>query len=250
MNETDIDPRIQELHSLLEPYAARAQALLDRWDQDDPLDALALEVTAPEELVSLATRVSELPVGEVAELLDAAIAAQKGGERGALDLQRATEVLSKLDAQIHSASEEIQGFAREPTGLPVPLPSELRQALKREQVRLERDLAVARARMLTKHDLEILRRAELPRDRIAAIVRDAPMQDDVEQLATQLAELRRLLASSADGAQLAERLDSLDVLANTALDLLGPILDPMFVEQLNKLAKPLAEPDDPRSPGG
>jgi hypothetical protein len=249
MDETDTNQRTDQLYSLLAPYAASAQALLDRWARDDPLDALALEEAAPEQLVSLARRLSELPISEVAELLDEAVAAEKEGE-AARDLKLSPDALSTLDAQVRSASEEIQAFAREPVPLPAPLSSELRQALKAEEVRLERALATARARMVTKHDLKILRRAEVPRDTIAAIVRDAPTQDDVDQLAAQLGELRRLLASSADGAQLAEQLDSLDVLAGTALELLGPLLDPRFVAQLNELAEPVIEAYDRGSRGG
>lgn len=248
MEKSDTDARIQQLYSLLQPHAAGAQALLDRWDRNNPLEASAVETVAPDEFVSLVNRLSELPVREVADLLEAAIAADRGDE-AAPDLKRTTDVLSKLDAQVRSAVEEIQAFAKRDVRLPAPLPSDLHEALKAEEARLERDIAAARARMLTEHDLQILRKAKVPRDTVAAIRRDAPTQDQIDQLTTRLEELRGLLADSADGARLAEQLEPLEAFTRAARGLLGPILDPMVVQELHDLAQPILEPDD-RSRGG
>ena len=248
MEKSDTDARIQQLYSLLQPHAAGAQALLDRWDRNNPLEASAVETVAPDEFVSLVNRLSELPVREVADLLEAAIAADRGDE-AAPDLKRTTDVLSKLDAQVRSAVEAIQAFAKRDVRLPTPLPSDLHEALKAEEARLERDIAAARPRVLTEHDLQILRKAKVPRDTVAAIRRDAPTQDQIDQLTTQLEELRGLLAASADGARLAEQLEPFEAFTRGARGLLGPILDPMLVQQLHDLAQPILEPDD-RSRGG
>ena len=249
MDESEYYRRIQQLYALLQPHAAGAQALLDRWEREDPLDASGLGTAAPDEFVALLNSVSELPVGEVAALLEAVIAADKGDE-AALDPGHMTDVLSKLDAQIQSASEDIQGFAKRRVPLPAPLSSELEQALRTEEARLERDLAAARARMLTERDMRLLREANVPGDTIAAIVRDAPAEAEIDQLATQLEELRQLLAASVDGARLAEQLDPLEALTSAARGLLAPILDPRMVARLEDLAQPLLEPDDRPSPGG
>ena len=245
MEKSDINPRIQQLYSLLQPHAADAQALLDRWDREPPVDAAAVKSLAPDEFASLVKGLSELPVGEVAALLDAAIAADKEGV-AAPDLKRTTSVVSKVEEQVGSAVKDIEAFAKRKVALPAPLPSELEQAIKGEVARLERDIAAARARMLTKHDLEMLRKAKVPKKTIAAIQRDAPTQDQIDELTTQLEELRELLAASADGARLAEQLEPLEAFTASARELLAPLLDPMVVQQLHDYAQPVLEPDKPR----
>ena len=178
MDTADINPRIEQLYLLLQPYAAPARALLDRWDRDNPFEALAAETAAPDEFVSLMQRISELPIGEIVAVLDAAIAADKGN--GDLpDPDRTTEVTSKLEAQARSLGESIDAFAKARVPLPAPLPSEIQRVVRAEEARLERDLAAARARMITEDDLRILRDANAPSDRIAAIVRDAPSQEHI-----------------------------------------------------------------------
>jgi hypothetical protein len=245
MEKSDINPRIQQLYSLLQPYAADAHALLDRWDQDAPLEPSAVKSVAPDEFASLVRSLSELPVGEVAGLLDAAIAADKEGE-AAPDVKRAASVVSKVEKQVGSAVEDIEAFAKQDVTLPAPLPSELQEAVKAEVARLERDIAIARARMVTKHDLQILRNAKVPRDTIAAIQRDAPTQDQIDELTKQLEELRQLLAASAHGARLAEQLEPLEAFTTSARELLGPLLDPMVVQQLHDFAQPVLQPDKRR----
>jgi hypothetical protein len=243
--DSDANRRIRQLYSLLQPHAAAAQALLERLDRDNPFGALARETEAPDEFVSLARRFAELPVGEVAALLDAAIAADKGDE-DALDLERMRDVLARLNEQVQSVGEGTREFAEARVPLPAPLPADLQKALKTEEARLERDLAAVRARMIKEHDLRILRNANVPPDTIAAIVRDAPKQEDIDQLTGQLEDLRRLLAVSADAAGLAERLQRLESLASAARELLGPILDPIVMQELRDFAQPIFESDDQR----
>jgi|SRR5450631_4608478 hypothetical protein len=62
--DSDSVTRSRQLYSLLQPYAAILQALLERLDHENPFKALAEEDQAPKEFVSLARSVSELPVGE------------------------------------------------------------------------------------------------------------------------------------------------------------------------------------------
>jgi hypothetical protein len=245
MEKSDINPRIQQLYSLLQPHAADAQALLNRWDREVPLDAAAVKSLAPDDFASLVKDLSELPVGEVAGLLDAAIAADKEGA-SAPDLKRTMSVVSKVEEQVGSAVKDIEAFAKRKVTLPAPLPSELEEAIKGEVARLERDIAAAGARMLTRHDLEMLRKAKVPKKTIAAIQRDAPTQDQIDELATQLEELRELLAASADGARLAVQLEPLETFTTSASELLGPLLDPMVVQQLHDFAQPVLEPDKRR----
>jgi hypothetical protein len=245
MEQSDINPRIQQLYSLLQPYAADAHALVDRWDQDAPLEPSAVKSVAPDEFASLVRGFSELPVGEVAALLDAAIAADKEGE-AAPDVKRAAGVVSKVEKQVASAVEDIEAFAKHDVTFPAPLTSEVQEAVKAEVARLERDIAAARARMVTKHDLQVLRKAKVPRDTIAAIQRDAPTQNQIDELTKQLEELRQLLAASADGARLAEQLEPLEAFTTSARELLGPLLDPMVVQQLHDFAQPILQPDKRR----
>ncbi len=239
--DSDSVTRSRQLYSLLQPYAARLQALLERLDHENPFKALAEEDQAPKEFVSLALGLSELPAGEIAALLDQVIAADKSGEKNSLDLQHMQETLAKLEKQIRSLGKNIQSFAKKGVRIPASLPPDLQGALRMEAARLERDITAVRARMIKEHDLRILREAKIPADTIAAIVRDAPKQKDVDNLTGRLEKIRRLLRDSAVAAKLAERQNSLHAFTSGAGESLRPILDPLVMNQLIEFARPILE---------
>ena len=224
---------------MLQPYAARLQALMERLDHENPFKALAEEGQAPKEFVSLALSVSELPAGEIAALLDKVIAADKSGEKNSLDLQHMQETFSKLEKQIHSLGKDIQSFAKKKVRVPAPLPPDLQVALRNEAARLERDITAVGARVIKGHDLQVLREAKVPADTIAAIVRDNPKQKDVDTLTERLKKIRRLLTESAAAAKLGERQSSLYGFTSAARELLNPILDPLVMHQLSEFAQPI-----------
>ncbi|MBZ5625231.1 MAG: hypothetical protein LAQ69_41995 [Acidobacteriia bacterium] len=242
--DSDSVTRSRQLYSLLQPYAARFQALLERLDYENPFKALAEEDQAPKEFASLARSVSELPAGEIAALLDKVIAADKSGEKNSLDLQHIQETLAKLEEQIRSVGKVTQSFAKKRVRVPAPLSPDLQGALRVEAARLERDITAVRARMIKEHDLRILREAKVPADTIAAIVRDAPKQKDVDNLTGQLEKIRRLLTDSAVAAKLAERRNSLDAFTSAARESLHPILDPRVMHQLSEFAQPIFKSDN------
>jgi hypothetical protein len=239
--DSDSVTRSRQLYSLLQPYAAILQALLERLDHENPFKALAEEDQAPKEFVSLARSVSELPAGEIAALLDKVIAADKSGEKNSLDLRHMQETFAKLEKQIRSVGKDIQSFAKKKVRIPAPLPPDLQEALRLEAARLERDITALRARMIKEHDLRILREAKVPADTIAAIVRDAPKQKDVDKLTGQLEKIRRLLRGSAVAAKLAERRNSLHAFTSAARESLHPVLDPLVMQQLSEFAQPILE---------
>jgi hypothetical protein len=240
--DSDSDTRSRQLYSLLQPYAASLQALLERLDHENPFRALAGEDQAPKEFVSLARSVSALPAGEIAALLDKVIAADKSGEKNSLDLEHMQETFATLEKQIRSLGKDIQSFAKKKgVRFPASLPPDLREALRVEAARLEREIIAVRARMIKKHDLQILHEAKVPADTIAAIVRDAPKQKDVDKLTEQLEKVRSLLTDSATAAKLDERLNSLHALTSAARESLRPILDPLVMNQLIEFAQPILE---------
>lgn len=244
--DPDSVTRSRQLYSFLRPYAATLQALLERLDHENPFKALAEEDQAPKEFASVAWSVSKLPAGEIAALLDKAIAADKSGEKDSLDLQHMQETFAKLEEQIRSLGKDIQSFAKKRVRVPAPLPPDLQDALRVEEARLERNITALRARMIKEHDLRILRKAKVPADTIAAIVRDAPKQKDVDHLTGQLEKIRRLLTDSAAAAKLAERQSSLHAFTTAARESLHPILDPLVMHQLSEFAKPVLKHDNPR----
>jgi hypothetical protein len=241
--DSDSVTRSRQLYSLLQPYAAILQALLERLDHENPFKALAEEEQVPEEFASLAQSVSELPAGEIAALLDKVIAADKSGEKNSLDLEYMRETLVKLEKQIRSLGKDIQSFAKKRVRVPAPLPPDLQEALRVQAERLERDITTVRARMIKEHDLRILREAKVPTDTIAAIVRDAPKQNDVDELRGRLAKVRRLLADSAVAAKLGQRQNSLHAFTSAARESLHPILDPLVMQQLIEFAQPIFNHD-------
>jgi hypothetical protein len=143
--DSDSVTRSRQLYSLLQPYAATLQALLERLDHENPFKALAEEDQAPKEFVSLARSASELPAGEIAALLDKVIAANKSGEKDSLELQHMQETLARLEKQIRSLGKDIQSFAKKGVRIPAPLPPDLQEALRVQAARLERDITGARA---------------------------------------------------------------------------------------------------------
>lgn len=239
--DADSVTRSRQLYSSLQPYAARLQALLERLDHENPFKALAEEDQTPKEFASLARSVSELPAGEIAALLDKAIAADKSGEKNSLDLQYIQETLAKLEKQIRSLAKDIQSFAKKGVRIPAPLPQDLQEALRAEAARLERDITAARARMLKEHDLRILREGKVPADIVAAIVRDAPKQKDIDELTRQLEKIRALLRDSAVAAKFGERRNSLHAFTSGARESLRPLLDPLVMNQLIEFARPILE---------
>src|SRR5947209_14193628 len=110
MDTSDINPRVEQLYMMLQPYAANALALLDLWDRDNPFGALAAEAVAPDEFISLMQRVAELSVSELVTLLDEVIAADKG-DGDLPDPNRMRDVISKVEAQVLSLGENINAFA-------------------------------------------------------------------------------------------------------------------------------------------
>jgi hypothetical protein len=244
--DSDSVTRSRQLYSLLQPYAALLQALLERLNHENPFKALAEEDQTPKEFVSLAQSVSGLPAGEIAALLDKVIAADKSGERNSLDLQYMQETFAKLEKQIRSLGKDIQSLAKKGVRVPAPLPPDLQEALRVEAARLERDITALRARMIKEHDLRILHEAKVPADTIAAIVRDAPKQKDVDKLIEQLEKIRRLLTDSAVAAKLDERRNSLHAFTSAARESLHPILDPLVMHQLSEFAEPIFKHDNRR----
>jgi hypothetical protein len=244
--DSDSVTRSRQLQSLLQPYAATLQSLLERLDHENPFKALAEEDQAPKEFASLARSVSELPIGEIAALLGRVIAAGKSGKKNSLDLQHMQKTLATLEKPIRSLGKDIQSFAKKRVRVPAPLPPDLQQALRVEAARLERDITSVRARMIKEHDLRILREAKIPADTIAAIVRDAPKQKDLDTLTGRLENVRRLLTDSAAAAKLAEQQHSLDAFTSAARESLHPILDPLVMHQLTEFAQPIFKHDNPR----
>ena len=244
--DSDSVRRSRQLHSLLQPYAATLQALLERLDHENPFKVLAEEDQAPKEFASLARSVSELPAGEIAALLGKVIAAGKSGKKNSLDLQHMQKTLTTLEKQIRSLGKDIQSFAKKGVRIPAPLPPDLQGALRVEASRLEQDITSVRARMIKENDLRILREAKVPADTIAAIVRDAPKQKDVDTLTGQLENVRRLLTDSAAAAKLAEQQHLLDAFTSAARESLHPILDPLVMHQLTEFAQPIFKHDNPR----
>jgi hypothetical protein len=242
--DSDAVTRSRQLYSLLQPHAGSLQALCERLNRENPLTAMAEEAHAPKELVSLARSVSELPAGEMADLLEKVIAADKSGDKNSLDLQQMKKTLAGLEERIRSLGKEIQSFAKKKVRVPAQLPPELEGALSAEAARLERDITRARARMIKEHDLRLLRSAKVPADTIAAIVRDAPKQKDVDMLTDQLEKVRRLILDSAAAAPLAARRDSLHAFTSAARESLHPILDPLVMRQLSEFAQPIFKHHD------
>jgi hypothetical protein len=95
--------------------------------------------------------------------------------------------------------------------------------------------------MIKEHDLRLLRGAKIPADIIAAIVRDAPKQKDIDELTRQLEKIRRLLRDSAVAAKLGERRDSLHAFTSGARQSLRPLLDPLVMNQLIEFTQPILE---------
>jgi hypothetical protein len=244
--DSDSITRSRQLYSLLQPYAAKLQALLERLDHENFFKALAEEDDAPEEFASLALSISKLPAGEIAALLGKVIAADKSGEKNSVDLKQLQDMVASLEKHIPPLGKHIQSFVKKRVRVPAPLPADLQEALRAEAVRLERDINALSARTIKDHDLRILREAKVPADTIAAIVRDAPKQKDVDHLTKRLEKIRRLLADSAAAAKFAARQNSLRAFTKAARESLHPILDPLSMQQLIEFAQPIFNDDNRR----
>jgi hypothetical protein len=244
--DSDSVTRSLQLYSFLQPYAARLQALLERLDQENFFKALAEEDQAPEEFASLALSISKLPAGEIAALFDKVIAAEKSGEKDSVDLKQVQDIVASLGKHIPSLGKDIDSFVKKRVRVPALLPADLHEALRGEAARLERDINALSARMIKDHDLRILHEAKVPADTIAAIVRDAPKQKDVDHLTGRLEKIRRLLAHSAAAAKFADRQNSLSAFTKAARESLHPILDPVSMQQLIEFAQPIFTDDNRR----